>query len=736
MTPTPFLALLAALFAIAVEAAEPRVFWASDPVRPDETVLVHGSDLGSAHAVVEMARLDDTASATPGEMSQLKDWTSLPVLQGSEQSLKFVVPAAFKPGVFAYRITVSGQTTQPLLLNAPDPWWLQGDEGEAATPGGWLRVMGSSLNLAGHSKARLEPLSGEPVELPSVAADSYALKFDLPASLKTGSYTVRVHNGSGGSAAWRVAGTVTVIAAPVVPAEVFSVLDFYGADAVKQMRKSLVKYTQPIDRTEGILAALKKAKENGGGVVYFPAGRYTINGALDLPEHTILRGEGMGLVTLWWGTGHFNLDGGGPQGRVRVDEPKPPQVLIHGADFGIEEMSLYLPLDYEQGIVSEKRLRMNKVRVRVDHYWLVQGRGGGTVARLGRNFRVTDCDILAKGDALVPGQYGVIARNRIASNKSNTPMGGSREIIVEDNKFVSMDPTTYQNISGNGRNIYYAHNHHESLYAQQADYSFTFDSGTGAYLGKVAEINGTKVTLATDPTYPAWAPERNSIWRRSAVFILDGKGSGQWRDVVSNQGRAWEIDRPFDPAPDVSSLVSIVSFNGRVLVIGNHFEDANWVNAGYGTSIDVIYAENKLLRCADLINYGLRGQHGFQPSWHVQYLDNQVTEGQTSVSSTSGSRDSELYAGPITSWAIHRRHTVAAQNSGSISIGGNLRDAIVEGCNLRHPLSTIKVDRAAEGVLFRNNRFEASQTPRYEGDGLKSAVIIPSMDVQGGGSAH
>ena len=226
-----------------------------------------------------------------------------------------------------------------------------------------------------------------------------------------------------------------------------------------------------------------------------------------------------------------------------MDEPKPPQTLIYGPDFAIEDMSLYLPLDYEQGSSADKRFRMNRVRVRIDHYWLVQGRGNGTVARLGRNFQVTDCDILAKGDALVPGRFGVIAHNRIRANKSNTPMGGSRNVIVEDNQFVSMDPTAYQNIAGSGRNIYYAHNHQESLYAQQADYSFTFDAGGGAYLGGIADADGTQVTLAADPTYPKWAPEKSELWRRSAVFILDGRGAGQWRDVVANHGRPLG-DRP------------------------------------------------------------------------------------------------------------------------------------------------------------------------------------------------
>jgi hypothetical protein len=705
-------------------SAAPKIFWASDPVHPNETVMVSGADLGGVNAVVEIARLGDAPH--PLHNGDPMEWTRVPVLQGSEETLKFVVPAAFKMGVFDCRVTVNGAKDE-VKLNMPDVWWIQGDEGDSATPGGWLRIMGKSLNLLGAGDVVVVDGKTKPLHLQPVG-DAYSLRVDLPATMTPGHYRLSVHNGAGANEGYGQPVDFQIIPARVAPTNVYSVLETYGPDAVTEMRqKTLVKYNQPLDRTEGILAALKKAKDNGGGIVYFPAGRYTVKGPLVIPEHTILRGEGEGLVTLWWGTGHFNLDGGGPQGRAKIEEPKPPSPLISGPDFAIEQMSLYLPIDYEQGIIADNRFRMDHVRIRIDHYWLVQGRGNGVVARLGKNFQVTDCDILAKGDGLVPGQYGLITHSRIMSNKSNTPMGNSRCVIIEDNQMVSMDPTAYQNIAGVGRNIYYGHNHHEALYAQQSDYSFTFDAGGGAYVGGIAKADGTQITLAADPTYPKWAQENSNLWKRGAIFILDGRGVGQWRDVISNHGRNWEIDRPFDVAPDATSVASIVPFNGRVLVIGNSFEDANWLNAGYGTSIDVICADNHLARCADIMNYGVRYQGFCEPSWHVQFFNNTAAEGITHISSTGDGHKQEGYAGPLTRWAIHRHQNLTADNSGSITLGGNLRDAIVENCTLKHPLSIIKVDKGPQGVVLRNNDFSPGTSPRYAGDGLKDALAEPPV---------
>ncbi len=745
--------LTAALMGLAAEEslAAPQVFWASDPVRPDETVLLQGSDFGSA-AIVEATRLDDGQATAPAGVVKVKEWTRVPVLQASDCSLKFVVPADWKVGVFACRVTAGGATSAPVLVNAPDAWWMQGDRGASATPGGWLRIFGKSLAFAHRSVGeageksnsalreavedgnavfqraiplrnppssqrfaprrlrnsivRLTPQQGTPVDIKPDTEDCYALCVALPADLKPGEYTVNVHNGLGGNAAWGKAGTLQVESPATWPTATFSVLEPYGKDAVQQMRKTLNKYSPVPDRTAGIQAALKKARQNGGGIVYFPAGRYGIKGDLDVPPRTVLKGEGMGLVVLWWGTGRFNLDGGSEEGlEAGKERAKMPGTLIHGSEFGLEEMSLYLPLAYETAISGGERFRMRKVRVRVDHHWAMDGRKRpeGLVAYLGNNAEVTDCDILAKGTGLVPGRYCLISRNRIMAGKTNCTLGGSEQAIVEDNHFVSLYPTAYENIAGSGRNIYFARNLQESFHVHQADYSFTFDAGDGAYFGKLAAVHGTQLALAEDPSYPNWAAEKSGLWRKSIVVISDGRGAGQWRRVVSNHGRQWEIDRPFDCPPDGTSLVTIVPMNGRVLVIGNRFEDANWVNASYGTAIDVIFAENRLYRCAQLLNYGCQTDQAFQPSWYVQFLDNQLWEGQTSIDTTGSVRDRAKFPCPITRCTINRGNLLGGDNSGDISVSGCTRDVIVEGCVLRFPTSQIRVSSDPKDVLLRKN---------------------------------
>jgi hypothetical protein len=727
-----FLANLATT--VPVDAAEapglimqnaPHVFWASDPVLPNDTVMAVGEGM-SGVTKAQLSRLPDTAptGAISTNGPQAASWQDVEPLQVTPRSVKFVVPAAWKAGVFACRLAAGAAVSKTFLVNAPDPWWLQGDSGDGAAPGGWVRIFGKSLNFGGRSSVMLRDTGGKSTLLPVTTKEGTSLSLVLPKTLAPGSYSVFVHNGTGGNAAWAKAGVLQVRLPDAWPQQVFNVMDFYGAKADAEIEKGVGKWSPALDRTEAIQAALKKAKDNGGGVVYFPEGTYAIDGQLVVPPHTTLRGAGMGLVILWWGKKGFGLDGGSSERRLDDTSTTPPN-LITGGEFRVEDLSLYTPRKYDSVIVAGDNFRMQRVRVRVDRYWIRSGeREEGTTVLMGNGSRVTDCDLLGKGVvfALSSGRNILIARNRVMAGKSPFSLQRSDGVIIEDNEVVSLDPTAYINLSNEGRNLYYARNRHESFFVQQSDFSWTFDGYGVAYQGKAASVDGTHVTLAKDPTYPQWAGESDSIWRRAVVCVIEGKGTGQYRFVTANKGRNWEIDRPFDVAPDAASTISVVPFRGRVLLVGNRFEDASWVNLGYGTSIDVLFTHNSLYRAGALLNYGLRDPDGTLPSWFVQYLDNDIYEGHTMVQTTSDMRNGNVFSGPATRAAIHRRQHLHGDNSGSFDVGGNASDVIMEQCKLENPRSRFTVGKETSGVLLRNNVFPAGIT-RYSGEGISQAVV-------------
>src|SRR5208283_1724139 len=74
--------------ATTVAYGESVVTWASDPVRPDETVLVRGAGFGTQPAVSFASMADGDPLTAPAGAST---WITLPALQASDDALKFTI---------------------------------------------------------------------------------------------------------------------------------------------------------------------------------------------------------------------------------------------------------------------------------------------------------------------------------------------------------------------------------------------------------------------------------------------------------------------------------------------------------------------------------------------------------------------------------------------------------------------------------------------------------------------
>ncbi|MBI2303045.1 MAG: hypothetical protein HYU66_29405, partial [Armatimonadetes bacterium] len=136
--------LAPALLTVSVLAAPPQVLWASDPIPPGCTALLFGDGLGRVSRV-ELARLPDDPPGTPGKLAFPARAARCEPLQPSPQSVKLRVPAELKPGVLVCRVATPDGLSAPVWLNRPAAWWVQGDQGTAGSPGGWLRVQGRCL---------------------------------------------------------------------------------------------------------------------------------------------------------------------------------------------------------------------------------------------------------------------------------------------------------------------------------------------------------------------------------------------------------------------------------------------------------------------------------------------------------------------------------------------------------------------------------------------------------------
>jgi hypothetical protein len=243
------------------------------------------------------------------------------------------------------------------------------------------------------------------------------------------------------------------------------------------------------------------------------------------------------------------------------------------------------------------------------------------------------------------------------------------------------------------QNVYYARNHLSLMHGWDRE-AMTSDAGGGAYFGAVESADATRVTLAADP-------ETNGRdWAGGALFILDGKGRGQYRRIASLAGREVTVEVPWQVPPDASSTVSITMLQTHYLFADNSFTDAGVAIQLYGMAIEHLCDGNRSTRTAGFHNFGMR-YHGIQPSWYIQWLNNEIAEGNSYRSGhdnyqLSGEAHLGIFAQPpggdvktpLTLGCIARGNVL--KSNAHLAVGGSdpynpvyshpsVQDAIVEG---------------------------------------------------------
>ncbi|MFA6293087.1 MAG: glycosyl hydrolase family 28-related protein, partial [Victivallales bacterium] len=678
----------------------PSVFWVSDPVLPGEVVLVEGANWG-AQPRVELSWLQDgkAAAAEPDKAVMRKSVVVTP-LQTTASSLKFLVPGDWKEGLYSFTVESAGVKTAPFVLNAPDPWWQQGDWGKEASPGGWLRVFGKCLSIQKQASVSLR--SAEKIILLNPSQqDMWSLTVALPENLSPGEYQTWVHNGCGGSAGWRKVGSIEIKPHPPVwKADVFDVRD-YGAAG-----------NDAFEDTAAIQAALDAAGKNGGGIVNIPRGRFQINATLVVPRFILLRGAGAELTQLYW--------------RDRVE---PLDTLIKGTNsFGTEDLSI-MATNHIGGLVADAgekpdagNVFFRRLHLRLNRFEQVQadeaGRrllpmgGQGThgsyaIFAGGENVQVTDCEIYSSRSPFGFNglRHGLIRNNRCFQGDTAHGLGGE-DVIFEDN-IVEGGPVARGGYEYVERNLYFARNRIGAMSLADSEL-FTTDGGNTEVV-KLTAGDGTKLTLANDVNWKTWT---RGDTRKLALFIIGGTGAGQYRGIVSYKGREVEMDRLWAVPPDETSTVVLCPYFTHGLLLGNEFHDGGIVQ-NFCWGMEWIFAGNRVTRGGGIHNAG----RGKIPNWYSQYFENEIMEG-------SGFRgpwneqppaDSHLQViGDGARGAVFRRNIL--HNNALIDVTQVVHDVVIDNNTVRNADVGISVDPRSDGIMLWNNRFEKVTQPLRIGD--------------------
>lgn len=598
----------------------PLVFWFSDPVRPDETLVVAGEDFADG-AVIEFNDHEDR-------------WISAEPLQATRQSLKAVVPTSLEYGVWQCRVRQGTMVSRIFVVNAPDVWWKQGEGGlDACLAGGWLRLFGKCLNLRDQSKLRV----GQ-IEIACAESDAFALAAALPADFGPGVYPLEVFNGG----AWAGAGQVTVGPRPADTRPVLDIMNYPTIDPTGQR-----------DCTLAFVQAMEFARCLGGAIIQVPRGRFRIDGILRpsvymdsqlfVPENTTLRGAGANLTSLWW-----------PDKKTAL-----PVLIEGGSNFAIENLALYAQGPLHGVIKGDSNVSIENVVIRANSYYMLcpiggenrngahhgrslpppDQRGGPGIELWGRNNRILNCDIVSAMGIVIHGGAGsVVSGNKICAF-GQTCIAGADGVVYENNEFTGGMVSGGSNIALFGahrcRHVYFKGNRSKHLYTGDHE-CLTLDGHGTAYAGWIRNVKDCHFDLVEK--LPPFEGKNSMIQReRATAYIVDGRGAGQYRHLLSYSADGHcVIDRPWDAVPDETSYLVIGAFNGRHLIVDNYAEDCGTLTQLYAPNCECIVARNRGLRTSNLNSLARVIGHPngerfirYECSWYNQFLDNEVLAGNS-----------------------------------------------------------------------------------------------------------
>ncbi|MCK0195610.1 hypothetical protein MWN34_01650 [Ancylobacter sp. 6x-1] len=610
--------------------AKPSIFWANDPVEPDDTVVITGSGFTPASSV-EITPLP----STPDRSAPTTAGRSVPLDEVSDTAISFVVPGDLPKGAYTFTIR-SPDGDAYGRLNTPTVYWSQADRGASATPGGWIRVLGRNIARTADARLELTDADGRTHLLKPAAPDIWDARFTLPADVAAGTYALRLWNGNGDSNTWQTLGSLRV-ALPNKPSPAVVVVPPPSAPA-KDARDA-----------GPIMDALAAVAAKGGGTVRLSAGNYRLAGMIEIPDNVALRGASTDTTVLTW-----------------TDDDNPPDAMIRGKS-GISLSDLTIVATRHNNIVEAGAspppagnvgsgaqvapdpdadahdVTIERVRIRASAFrghvspdevndrlkaMLTRQRGGAiAVLAGGRNLRIVDCDIMSSMRALVllRPQDAYIGSNRFTNGRKGWySISSGHRVIFENNEINGGDLQA----SGGGINTMFTgepssefvlmkNNTLRDIYGWDRE-AMTTDGPGGFYFGKAVAGETNQLTL-TDDIPPN---QRFTTWRGSALYVVAGRGMGQYARVKEQRGAAVDLDRPLPIAPDGSSIISIVPAQERYLILHNRFVDAGALQV-FGTSMDIVIAGNTFVRSDGIRIRGL--YYGMaQPAWYGQILGNRI----------------------------------------------------------------------------------------------------------------
>ena len=644
-------------------------------------------------------------------------------------------------------VEVDGRFSPPYVVNRPQLWWTLPRE---PVRGRWLDVFGCNLRRmsAGGFPTRvtLRHLAhGKPVDLVLYESSklvnaytqrerqtAYWAKVHVPADFPTGRAELRAHNFTGGKWGWSDPLVVAVKPAPKPVARIVNA------------REQGVVGNGLADDGPALQKAVDALAKAGGGVLFLPPGTYATGRTLYLGGGVTVRGAARENTVV---CGH--------KGRAM---PEPAAIFQGGSDWALENLTILGAVgDGSTAIkgvicVPSKEFKWPQPtgdvsarwairRCRIESYILPRDkplswdRGNSALFALRvRDYEITDSVIIGNHGAawIWSGEHGRIERNtfRTTGTAGGGPIGGGRWCLIQDNL---VDICT-RGISPGWRECYAAWNIHRDIGGgENAGETMLAENAFGPHwLGRPASVDADGLTIPADAF--AKVDKKPDTWAGWVVTVINGKGLGQVRDVVRNDGARMIVDRPWRVVPDKDSLVSVAKSGRRLVLMGNVIRNGDAAIQLWGSCVECYVertVDERTMGCMALGGYRgpvfwseyrnhrarERGTLGFAALGHVDgvwMLGNSIRQCSV-VRPLPQMHSNSYYWGPRHNWMAAAAAWLRGDKKATTPIG---QFNVIEHCRFWDCRRGVHLGpNTAHNVVRRNAYTEVDQTVLDEGTG-------------------
>ncbi len=481
-------------------------------------------------------------------------------------------------------------------------------------------------------KARFPPLAAEKVY------DAYSVQFAIP-ELPLGKYTAVYSNGYAAGDA----GTLTVDNGPLG--------SFPYADKVYNMvTKYKLDNTGVKDCTAMVNVVLGHLGNTGGGVAYFPQGRYLFTGTINVPHGVTIRGDGPEFTQFFWQNNWRTVETFENGLQDLAQQSAPDAFYFPSGTAAIENIEVaagyigtFIRCPMNADVPGNNRIE--NIRVNQNAYF---GTSDGWHANYwasieeqfrkdapyilklyGDNNKISNCEFKTSHNMVIVGvnsttHYLLVQNCTFAPVESAwANWNGIFQGIIENCTF------TDTTVGFRGDNIYTAHTNILDAISGDNRESFTTDMGGGIkqYQGTMAAgEDNLRYTIPDSVDAQSYVTTAFSQRRQPKLVILEGTGAGQWRYITGCEGNTVVLEKPFDVAPDANSRVTLSDMPSNW-----YFVDMTVDNGGmfqfYTSQNNSVIDGMKVTRASGIKLYGQQTYSTVGMNWYNSVVNCDFSQG-------------------------------------------------------------------------------------------------------------